>query len=51
MYTAIDAKTLNHALDDFADLVKEKVLKKFENNKWKEFISKFKGKCIEIEGD
>ncbi len=51
MYTAIDAKTLDQALNDFADLVKEKVFKKFEYNKWKEFISKFKGKCIEIEGD
>jgi hypothetical protein len=51
VYTAIDAKTLDKVLDDFADLVKEKVFKKFEYNKWKEFTSKFKGKCIEIEGD
>lgn len=51
MYTAIDAKTLDRALSDFAELVKEKTYKKFEYSKWKEFTSKFKGKCIEIEGD
>ena len=51
MYTAIDAKTLDRALGDFAELVKEKTYKKFEYSKWKEFTSKFKGKCIEIEGD
>ena len=51
MYTAIDAKTLDRALSDFAELVKEKIYKKFEYSKWKEFTSKFKGKCIEIEGD
>ena len=51
VYTAIDAKTLDKVLDDFADLVKEKVFKKFEYNKWKEFTSKFQGKCVEIEGD
>ena len=51
MYTAIDAKTLDRALGEFAELVKEKTYKKFEYSKWKEFTSKFKGKCIEIEGD
>ena len=51
MYTAIDAKTLDRELGDFAELVKEKTYKKFEYSKWKEFTSKFKGKCIEIEGD
>ena len=51
MYTAIDAKTLDRALVDFAELVKEKTYKKFEYSMWKEFTSKFKGKCIEIEGD
>ena len=51
VYTAIDAKTLDRALGEFAELVKEKTYKKFEYSKWKEFTSKFKGKCIEIEGD
>ena len=51
VYTAIDAKTLDRALSEFAELVKEKTYKKFEYSKWKEFTSKFKGKCIEIEGD
>ena len=51
LYTAIDAKTLDRALGEFAELVKEKTYKKFEYSKWKEFTSKFKGKCIEIEGD
>ena len=51
MYTAIDSRELDSALTDFADLVKDKTYKKFPYDRWKEFVSKFKGKCIEIEGD
>lgn len=51
MYTAIDSRELDFALTDFADLVKDKTYKKFPYDRWKEFVSKFKGKCIEIEGD
>lgn len=51
MYTAIDSRELDFALDDFAKLVKDKVYKKFPYDAWKEFVGKFKGKCIEIEGD
>lgn len=51
MYTAINSRELDFALTDFADLVKDKTYKKFPYDRWKEFVSKFKGKCIEIEGD
>lgn len=51
MYTVIDSRELDSALTDFADLVKDKTYNKFPYDRWKEFVSKFKGKCIEIEGD
>ncbi len=48
MYTAINSTDLEIALRDFGELVKEKVYKKFPYDKWKEFVSKFKGKCVEL---
>lgn len=48
MFTAISSGDMAIALEDFAVLVKEKSYKKFPYDKWKEFCTKFKGKCIEL---
>lgn len=49
MFTAISSSDMKIALEDFAVLVKEKTYKKFPYERWKEFCTKFKGKCIEME--
>ena len=49
MFTAISSSDMKIALEDFANLVKDKTYRKFPYEKWKEFCTKFKGKCIELE--
>ena len=48
MYAAINSHDLDELLQDFGSLVKRGSYKKFPYDKWKEFTSKFKGKCVEL---
>lgn len=48
MYAAISSHDLDELLQDFGKLVKGGSYKKFPYDKWKEFTSKFKGKCVEL---
>ena len=48
MYAAINSHDLDEILQDFGGLVKKGSYKKFPYDKWKEFTSKFKGKCVEL---
>lgn len=48
MYAAINSHDLDEILQDFGSLVKKGSYKKFPYDKWKEFTSKFKGKCVEL---
>ena len=48
MYAAINSHDLDELLQDFGSLVKRGSSKKFPYDKWKEFTSKFKGKCVEL---
>ena len=48
MYAAINSRDLDEILQDFGGLVKKGSYKKFPYDKWKEFTSKFKGKCVEL---
>ena len=48
MYAAINSHDLDELLQDFGSLVKRGSYKKFPYDKWYEFTSKFKGKCVEL---
>lgn len=48
MYAAINSHDLDELLQGFSNLVKRGSYKKFPYDKWKEFTSKFKGKCVEL---